>query len=484
MSVPVQQWYKFLDQTLQRSDLAALRYAVDVADADSIKSDIDSSEMLAELEIMPTLAIGVIAQLSKLVAADASSQLLARFSKRAKGDLIGGKLRLPQIAFVLAYMYTFCSGLWLERLAANAATNQGRDNGSGDGPQPFANHAADMVLAIDANVPEDDRHCFVSIKRAQDALYMLVITFFQIAKPRYSSSDPTPDASRLRVTRFVFDTRIGSDADEPPAAFNAYVEEPIVDVPDKASYSARNQTALDSVSLGDTYYELTRMLYEEWRAGQDVPRNADMIYKADLTVAKALTIEMPRGVWFCLTLEWLSFSDTFTYMRQYNFFGASAARAREEIAPRVMARDDIETLEATLRSQLHSGTQQALADRSFSSAAVYMWASMLINLFWLKLAKIDVDLLTSTVDEAGVDYFDSPIRELQIDAASRRYEVQVVGPDASASSVVESSERGSSPSSFIKSSPITPTQTVFSDDEDDSLPAGKVRRTKAKALTQ
>lgn len=495
MSVAVQEWYTFLDETLQRGDLAAQRYAEDVADADTIKADIDASELLAELEIMPALAINVISRLIQFVATDTSPQVQARFSQSAKGDLVGGgRARLPQIAFALAYMYTFCSGLWLERLAANAANNQGRALGNADEPEPFAKHGADMVFAIDANVPDDERHCLVSIKRAQDALHMLVITFFQIAKPRYSTSDPTPAASRLRVTRFVFDTRIGSDTDdEAPVALNAYLNEPIADASDSASYNASQQTALDQVSLGDTYYELTRMLYEQWRGGDEVPRDADMIRSADLTVAEALAIEAPRGAWFCLTLEWLAYADTLAYMRQYNFFGSSIARARDEIAPPVLARDDSEKLEATLRSQLHSSTQRALADRSFSSAAVYAWTAMLINLFWLPLTKIDVDLLASTIDEPGTAYFDSPTQELKKEPSSRRYEVPLVNLVSPESSAIDSSAPGSSPSSLIKSSPVTPTQVISDDDDDDgssgdasddALPAIKVRRTKAKATSQ
>jgi hypothetical protein len=505
MSVAVQEWYTFLDRSLQRGDLSAQRYAQDVADADTVKADIDDSELLAELEIMPALAIDVIARLIKFVAADASPQLQARFPQSAKDDLIGGgKIRLPQIASVLAYMYTFCSGLWLERLATNAAINQGRGIGSGDEPEPFAKHGADMVFAIDANVPDDERHCLVSIKRAQDALHMLIITFFQIATPGYSVSDPTPATSRLRVTRFVFDTRIGSDADEAPVALNAYLNEPIADAADSASYDVRQETALDDVSLGDTYYELTRMLYEQWRGGDEVPRNADMIRSADLTVAEALAVEAPRGAWFCLTLEWLAYADTRAYMLQYNFFGSAVARVRNEIAPPVLARDDSEKLEATLRSQLHSSTQRALADRSFSSAAVYAWTAMLINLFWLPLTKIDVDLLTSTPEQAGVAYFDSPAQELKKEPSSRRYEVPIINLASPASSAVDSTDRrkntpGSSPSSLIKSSPVAPTQVVSEDDDDDDdednedddesgsvdvFPAEKYRRTKAKAVTQ
>lgn len=455
MSVPVQKWRDFLEQTLARVDTELLRYKNDEPSTDTVLTDIKNSELLSELQIMPCLTLRTVQLLAAFIGRDTSPQLQVRFSRTARAAATrGGRLRLSHIAFVLAYMYTFCSGLWLERLASQAAYAQVSVDDSDLGP--FALHGADMVFALDAGVDDDDRNCVVSIKRAQGALHMLVITFFQLAKPLYSNSDPTPAESRPRATRYVFDTRIGSDTAPPPVALNAYLDEPVSDATDSSSYSSR-QASADSVSLADVYYELARVLYEEWRDGDELPNNTDTIRRADLRAAQAVAIEAPRGAWFCLTLEWLAFPDVMTYMRESSFFGSEVALAREEIAPRFQLRVNPESLDANLRISLHSSAQKTLADRGLSSAAVYAWTSMLINVFWLPLAKFDVKLLLAEQDEPRVAYFDSPADALVRSRQSESIDV------------------------VLSSQPNTSPTQVTSDSDDEAVdPPAKQMRTKIK----
>lgn len=417
MSIPVREWRSYLKelalpQRLSARDLSTderlpRMYAREIASEEQASRDLDDSEVLVEAQIMPSVPVLALEQLLTFIATDKSPQMHSRLSAAAKKAAVTGinspKLSLPRVAFALAYMYTFCSGLWLERLAARATRPEEEQAGA------FASHIADMLFAIEGDSVEYP-NCLVSIKRPQAMPHLLVLTFFQISKGRFEyDSDPSA-STRLRVTRFVFDMRVGSSDDKPPKALNAYLVIPPIGVASPTAYEAEYQVALENVSAGDTYYELVRMIFSLYRGDQAIPQTAAEILAVELQTSRAMAREVPAGAWFCLTLEWLAFPAAREQLLQKGFLLASVKLALTEIAPRVGNRDAQDKVEASLRLYARHAIQTALLDHDVSSALLYAWATMLVETFWLPLSRVELGVLRQPLDYISrLVYFDSPV---------------------------------------------------------------------------
>lgn len=417
MSIPVREWRSYLKeltapQRMPTRELSAEErlprmYAQEVVSEEQASRDLDDSEVLVEAQIMPSVPVLALEQLLMFIATDKSPQMHSRLSAAAKKAAVTGinspKLSLSRIAFALAYMYTFCSGLWLERLAARATRPEEEQAGA------FATHVADMLFAIESDSVEYP-NCLVSIKRPQAMPHLLVLTFFQISKGRFEyDSDPSA-STRLRVTRFVFDMRVGSADDKQPKALNAYLFVPPIGVASPTAYETEYQVAPESASAGDTYYELVRLLFSLYRGDQAIPQTAAEITAVDLQTSRGMAREVPAGAWFCLTLEWLAFPAAREQLLQKGFLLASVKLALEEIAPRAGNRDTQDKVEAGLRLYARHAIQTALLDHDVSSALLYAWATMLVETFWLPLSRVELSVLREPLDYISrLVYFDSPV---------------------------------------------------------------------------
>ena len=463
MSVPVREWRQFIADCTNQTEFDLVAYRDDVRNSDAVLTDVEASALLTEIGLVPQLSTETLRKLDTFVASDTSPQMQARFSVEQKTATLQPKIsmndKLSRFAFILAYMYTFCSGFWLEQLASQSVYSCMPQKEGADFEVDA--HPADMVLALH-DPSSSPMHCLVSIKRRYNELHRLVLTFYRIKVSLYPNAPGASKQTKIRVRRFIFDTKPGIPIEKRASDLNRNV---YYEKGSGSSESLSERAVVEDVTVfgtGDLYYELVRTLYEEWRWDATVPVHADELKKVDPIISQMLAPEVQRATWFGLTLEWLAMRDVRDYFADAHFLRDAIRTVRQRVS--ASNRPPLEPLDAEMRKVLFTAANAAIGDRGFSETATYAWADLLRLYFWIPLARLPAAELVVRSEKSRREYFDAP------------NEIFVIPNDSSSANSGTSDGKG------------TVIDLVSSSSEDSSeefndvvLPDSKVRRTKQKA---